>query len=183
MPVLTLAELVVDQAIGIAIGVAAIVAAPKAGPKLASLSDNLLDSVKSAAIPAASAAGRVIVGKATGGVRWYGQEWASLIEESTPQPAIAAGDVSSVAGLLAGLATAEVVSQAPGRVRLRLHQLQGHPQLVEPLAEALVRVDGIGRVQVNPTTGSVLVLYDTGRYASLDTLLAAVVRSEGPVKE
>lgn len=83
MPVMTLAELVVDQAIGIAIGVAAIVAAPKAGPKLASLSENLLDSVKSATIPAASATGKAIVGKATGGVRWYGQQRAGLTDEAT----------------------------------------------------------------------------------------------------
>jgi hypothetical protein len=89
MPVLTLAELVVDQAIGIAIGVAAIVAAPKAGPKLASLSHDLSDAVKLAMIPAASATGRAIVGKATGGVRWYGQQVSGLIDEATTEPAAA----------------------------------------------------------------------------------------------
>ena len=89
MPVLTLAELVVDQAIGIAIGVAAIVAAPKAGPKLASLSHSLSDTVRLAMIPAASATGQAIVGKATGGVRWYGQQLSGLIDEATTEPAAA----------------------------------------------------------------------------------------------
>lgn len=89
MPVLTLAELVVDQAIGIAIGVAAIVAAPKAGPKLASLSHTLSDTVRLAMIPAASATGQAIVGKATGGVRWYGQQLSGLIDEATTEPAAA----------------------------------------------------------------------------------------------
>ena len=85
MPVVTLAELVVDQAIGIAIGVAAIVAAPKAGPKLASLSEDLADTVKAAALPAAQA----IVAKTAGGLRWYGQQWAGLLDETTAQPAAA----------------------------------------------------------------------------------------------
>ena len=89
MPVLTLAELVVDQAIGIAIGVAAIVAAPKAGPKLASLSHDLSDAVTLAMIPVASATGQAILGKATGGVRWYGQQLSGLIDEATTEPAAA----------------------------------------------------------------------------------------------
>ena len=40
-------------------------------------------------IPAASATGQAIVGKATGGVRWYGQQLSGLIDEATTEPAAA----------------------------------------------------------------------------------------------
>ncbi len=203
MPVVTLAELVVDQAIGIAIGVAAIVAAPKAGPKLAELGNDLsakaksmIDSTQANSNPAEAAAagqtdvdptgkaagaaavvaGRSLVGKLSDGAQKLGQQWSALFAEAaadTPAPETA---VPSLASVLAGVTAADVVSQAPGRVRLRLGALRGQPQVADQLTEALAAVEGIRQVQANSTTGSVLILFADAVYPSPDALLEAITQ-------
>jgi hypothetical protein len=205
MPVATFAEFLAEQAIAITIGAAAVVAAPKAGPKLAELGNNLgakaksmIDSTQAssgatqeaaaasqaeadptgqaAAGATAVAAGRSLAEKLAGGAQKLGQQWGALFAEVAADNAAPEATAPSLASVLAGLSAADVVSQAPGRVRLRLSALRGQPQLAGQLAEALAAVEGIRQVQPNPTTGSVLILLDDAVYLSPDALLEAIAQ-------
>lgn len=82
--------------------------------------------------------------------------------------------IGSVAELLPTVSRSLVVSQAPGRVRLRIRSLQRQPLLAEQTTEALMAMGGIRLVQASPRTGSVLVLYDNDRYPSVDSLLTGI---------
>lgn len=53
-----------------------------------------------------------------------------------------------------------VVHAVPGRVRLKVTGVKENPGLAAALEERLLGVDGIHRVEVNPLTGSILLLYD-----------------------
>ena len=201
MPILTLADFVAEQAIAIALGAAAVVAAPKAGPKLAELGNDLSAKAKSmidptqassdpaeaatagqteanymghAAGAAAVAAGRSLAETLVGGAQKLGQQWSALLAEAAADNPVPATEAPSLASVLAGVTTADVVSQAPGRVRLRLRALRGQPQLAGQLAEALAAVEGIRQVEANPTTGSVLILFADAVYPSPDALLEAI---------
>jgi Heavy metal associated domain 2 len=132
-----------------------------------------------AALPAAivqpvAETGRRISNHVTGGVQWYLEQWEDLLVEVKAQRAGAGADV---AGIRASLAQARVVSEVPGRVRLRLKELKGRDQLAWQTLEALANVPGIRRAQVSSLTGSVLIFYDTAAYRSLDSLLQAVAKS------
>lgn len=157
MPILILAEFVIEQAIGIAIGVAAMAAARKAVPKLAELRNELSAKAKASSershqdAAAATAVGGAAIASGS---------------ESTG----AAGE----ANLLASLSAAEVASWAPGRMRLRFREMRDQPQLAEQVAQVLAKIQGIGAIQAKPNTGSVLVTFDTGRYPSQESLLAAI---------
>ena len=111
--------------------------------------------------------------KVAGGVEWYFEHWVDLVEEIRAEQAV--GHVSlSVADIMAALPEAKVVSDIPGRVRLRLPELKGQKPLVEQCAEALGGIPGITDAQVSSVTGSILALYDTDQIPSLDALLKAV---------
>ena len=53
-----------------------------------------------------------------------------------------------------------IVHMLPGRVRLKLAELKNNPDLARYLKQRLCRHAGISRVEVNPTTGSILMHYD-----------------------
>jgi len=53
--------------------------------------------------------------------------------------------------------TAEIVHQLPGRIRLRLNEKRGDPEYFAALSENVSRCNGVQRVKVNPSTGSVIV--------------------------
>lgn len=58
------------------------------------------------------------------------------------------------------LRTVEVASYLPGRVRLYSRALAGCPPLAEETRARLAALSGVTGVEVNPVTGSVLVVYD-----------------------
>lgn len=176
MPVMTFAEFAVEQALGIAIGAVAILAAPKAGPKVAALAGSLSDGLRSTLVSAPAAASRqAMYGRVASGVHSFGEHWSKLIDEAmTPSHPVETPVIASVAELLPFVSRQSVVSQAPGRVRLSLRPLLRQPLLAEQITEALTAMGGIWRVQANPRTGSVLVLYDSDRYPTLDSLLAGI---------
>jgi hypothetical protein len=60
----------------------------------------------------------------------------------------------------------------PGRIRLRISRLKQNPAFGQVLLERLSAVQGIRRVEVNPVTGSVLVLYDGTEMAPLESLIS-----------
>ena len=54
----------------------------------------------------------------------------------------------------------KVVHALPGRVRVKVAQIKGNPELARQAREKLAGVPGIREVEANPLTGSVLVLFD-----------------------
>ena len=105
----------------------------------------------------------------------YFEHWVDLVEEIKAEQEVPDQEDLDLADIIANLADAEVASESTGRVRLRLHELQGQPLLAEQLADALVAVPGIKRVQVSAITGSVLIFFNARDYPSVDDLLDALV--------
>ena len=111
--------------------------------------------------------------KVAGGVEWYFEHWVDLVEEIRAEQAVKQPRLS-MDDIMAALPEAKVVSDIPGRVRLRLPELKGQKPLVEQCAEALGDIRGITDAQVSSVTGSILAFYDTDQIPSLDALLKAV---------
>jgi Heavy metal associated domain 2 len=65
-----------------------------------------------------------------------------------------------------------VVHAIPGRVRVKIASLKENAALVRDVQGRLSGVQGIQRVEVNPITGSVLILYDRTAFESLDSLFS-----------
>ena len=63
-----------------------------------------------------------------------------------------------------------IVHLLPGRLRLRLDALKGRPELAARLREHLAGIAGIQNLEINPRTGSVLLLYRTHSLRSADFL-------------
>jgi hypothetical protein len=90
--------------------------------------------------------------------QWYAEQWGGLVAEArasvTRQPEVTAVDVCS------GLATAQIVSDLPGRVRLRVPHLRGCSGLAKEVEVHLSRQPGVQRVTASAATGSVLIYYN-----------------------
>jgi hypothetical protein len=56
----------------------------------------------------------------------------------------------------------KVVHAIPGRVRLKVTRVKDNPGLAAALEDGLSAIEGVRWVEVNPRTGSVLVLYEVG---------------------
>lgn len=63
-----------------------------------------------------------------------------------------------------------VAHALPGRVRLKIPRVKANPKLARQAQEKLSRVPGIQRVEANPATGSLLILYDLALLASVEAL-------------
>ena len=63
-----------------------------------------------------------------------------------------------------------VVHALPGRVRLKIPGVKNNPNLARQAQEKLGLVPGIQRVEANPATGSLLILYDLALLASVEAL-------------
>lgn len=63
-----------------------------------------------------------------------------------------------------------VMHAHPGRVRLKLAQIKRDPGFAQEIKELLTPVPGIKRVETNSLTGSLLVLYDSTKISSPETL-------------
>jgi hypothetical protein len=121
-------------------------------------------------------AGQALVVTASNSILRLGEEWEDLFAEAhemrdTSGKAIGARDI------VKNLDKAKVISQLPGRVRLRVGQLEGQGLVAQRVEEALVCIDGINKVRTSAHTGSVLIFYDTDRHPSLASLLQAVSSS------
>jgi hypothetical protein len=58
----------------------------------------------------------------------------------------------------------KIAHQVPGRVRMKIPAGKGNPELLKQISEAFGAIPGIEEVTVNPTTGSVVLHYDTERH-------------------
>jgi hypothetical protein len=56
---------------------------------------------------------------------------------------------------------AKVVHDIPGRLRIRITDLRGANSALQQIRERLQQFDGVEKAEVNPMTGSILVLHDT----------------------
>ncbi len=65
-----------------------------------------------------------------------------------------------------------VMHAHPGRVRLKMPQIKKDPGFGGKVEQLLSPVPGIKKVQTNPLTGSLLVLYDPERIGSPEALEA-----------
>lgn len=54
--------------------------------------------------------------------------------------------------------------QVPGRVRMKIPAGKGNPDLLKQVSDVFAVIPGIEEVTVNPTTGSVVLHYDTERH-------------------
>jgi hypothetical protein len=54
--------------------------------------------------------------------------------------------------------------QTPGRVRMKFASAKGNPELLAQFSQKFASLTGVERTEVNPTTGSVVVYYDTQRH-------------------
>ena len=58
----------------------------------------------------------------------------------------------------------KIEHQVPGRVRMKIPAAKGNPNLLKQVSEVFAVIPGIEEVVVNPTTGSVVLHYDTNRH-------------------
>jgi hypothetical protein len=58
----------------------------------------------------------------------------------------------------------QIAHQVPGRVRLKIPAGKGNPELLKQISDTFGVIPGIEEVIVNPTTGSVVLHYDTDRH-------------------
>ena len=119
--------------------------------------------------------GHVIYMNAAGGGRWYCGKLTSLMADAQAARTARYADSLTLAGILASLPKARVVSDIPGRARLRVKYLRGRAVQAQYTADALVTAPGISKVKASSYTGSLLIYYDTRRYKSLDALLEWIV--------
>jgi hypothetical protein len=70
------------------------------------------------------------------------------------------------------MSSVQVVHFLPGRVRLKVHAAKGNAAYIARVREAFLEVPGIRSLEANPITGSVLIIYDTGRITQTDAARA-----------
>jgi hypothetical protein len=58
----------------------------------------------------------------------------------------------------------QVAHQVPGRIRLKVPNVKDNPELVDQIKQMFHVIPGIEDVTVNPTTGSVVLRYDTDKH-------------------
>jgi cation transport ATPase len=58
----------------------------------------------------------------------------------------------------------QIAHQVPGRIRMKVPSVKTNPELAEQIKQTFAAIPGIEEVSVNPTTGSVVLQYDTDRH-------------------
>ena len=73
----------------------------------------------------------------------------------------------------------------PGRVRLKMAAVKGHPEMARKLTKKLAAVPGIHQVEANPSTGSLLVHFDQEALQTAEALepLSAILAEFCPEVE
>ena len=116
---------------------------------------------------------RKLVQKIAGGAQWYGEQWEDLLVEARHK-ALGAESHYTAADVLAGLGAAKIVSDLPGRVRVRMKELRWQDHLLGGITTALGSLPGIQQVDTSTVTGSILIHYDKVLYPSLQDLMRTV---------
>jgi cation transport ATPase len=58
----------------------------------------------------------------------------------------------------------QIAHQVPGRVRMKVPSAKDNPELLEQIKQTFSVIPGVEQVTVNPSTGSVVLHYDTERH-------------------
>ena len=58
----------------------------------------------------------------------------------------------------------QIAHQVPGRIRIKVPSAKENPELLEQIKQTFTVIPGIEHVTVNPTTGSVVLHYDTDKH-------------------
>ena len=58
----------------------------------------------------------------------------------------------------------KIEHQVPGRVRMKISAGKRNPELLKQISEVFAVIPGIEEIVTNPTTGSVVLRYDTDRH-------------------
>lgn len=58
----------------------------------------------------------------------------------------------------------QIAHQIPGRIRMKVPSAKDNPELLEQIKQTFSVIPGIEQVSVNPSTGSVVLRYDTERH-------------------
>lgn len=58
----------------------------------------------------------------------------------------------------------QIAHQVPGRIRMKVPSAKDDPELLEQIKQTFSVIPGIEQVTVNPTTGSIVLHYDTERH-------------------
>lgn len=77
---------------------------------------------------------------------------------------------------------ATVVHHIPGRLRVRLPRAHRHPRLLRELREFVEGLGGVEQVEINPTTGSILVHYQPESHEQIRSLLESAARAQTPLE-
>jgi hypothetical protein len=110
-------------------------------------------------------------------------------EKTTPGCGTSAMDTDQVASDNGGI---ELLHAIPGRIRLRVPEIKGNPARAREVEQQLSGLKRLRRVEVNPVTGSVLMVHDPddsdliaelGRLFETGRELAAVLASPDPMEE
>jgi hypothetical protein len=73
----------------------------------------------------------------------------------------ALGSADFLDDLSAAMGTLFPAHFAPGRVRVRVDLLKGRPQLAHKIQQQLAPVEGIHRLEIDPSDGACLLVYDS----------------------
>jgi hypothetical protein len=110
---------------------------------------------------------------ATDGLQWYCEQWEDLFLEARHM-GLGANAHLTAAAILPVFAHAKVVSDLPGRLRIRVKELRWQDDLVAQCTQAIGSLPGMKQVSASSVTGSILMLYDTAQYGSCADLLNAI---------
>ena len=58
----------------------------------------------------------------------------------------------------------QIAHQVPGRIRLKVPKVKENPELIDQIQQMFNAIPGIEEVTINPTTGSVVLHYDTDNH-------------------
>ncbi|QPF84518.1 hypothetical protein IC762_33775 [Bradyrhizobium genosp. L] len=58
----------------------------------------------------------------------------------------------------------QIAHQVPGRIRMKIPSAKENPELLEQIKQTFSVIPGVHEVAINPTTGSVVLHYDTEKH-------------------
>jgi hypothetical protein len=129
-------------------------------------------------------AGRHAYDQLGGAVGWYFEHLEDLVHEArASRSAAREKDAPGLADVLAILPEAKLLSNMPGRARIRVPAIKGRNKLAAGLRDALAAVPGVTQLDVNPLTANVLVIYNAAQLGALSGVLQAVAGSGEPKGE
>jgi hypothetical protein len=64
-----------------------------------------------------------------------------------------------------------IAHHLPGRLRLKFREAKGSRSALSKIAQICAEIDGVEKVEINPITGTILVMYEPGRNGDFPEML------------